>query len=320
MKLVQFALMTTTAMGVFGQFINVGARRRTDGLICTAILQRCLFTFVCATLLFSAGLANAQTSEKIDFVPMEVDGRAKALQVVEILPRIRGIVASKHFDLGRPVQVGDVLIRIEEEQFKLKVDHRAIELENARFELKTIESEFDRINALVKKKLTTATVLYELKVAREVARGEVEEAEADLKQAEFELSHTIIRSPINGYVSQVNVDVGDFVTPEQALFNPERGPLMTVVNYAPIRVVIGIDQSLDLRLYQDKVTGEDLDFALELPTGQKYSHPGKFNGSYHRVDPNTGKVEFELLFPNPDLLVIPGQTVKIRITKKNPAR
>jgi hypothetical protein len=41
MKLVQFALMTVTAMSVFSQFINVDARRRTNGLICTAILQRC---------------------------------------------------------------------------------------------------------------------------------------------------------------------------------------------------------------------------------------------------------------------------------------
>ncbi len=221
-----------------------------------ARLQQRSIIFVCLVILFFGGLASAQTSQKTDVLPMEVDGRAKALEEVEVISQIQGIVVARNFKLGQAVKSGDVLIKIDPELFRIKVDHARIKLKNARFSLETIDKEFERIRPLVEKKLTTLNIVYDLKVVRDVAIGELEEAEAELKQAEFELSQTIIKSPIDGFVSQVNVDVGDLVSREQGLVDRERGQMMTVVKYDPIRVVIGVDQSLDLRLYQNQLAGK----------------------------------------------------------------
>jgi membrane fusion protein (multidrug efflux system) len=294
------------------------SRHTNSASICMSCLQQRSIIFLCLGILFFGGLANAQTLHKTDVLPMEVDGRAKALEEVEVISQIQGIVVARNFKLGQAVKLGDVLIRIGPELFRIKVAHARIRLQNARISLETIDKEIERIRPIVEKKLTSMSVMYNLNVARDVEIGEFEEAEVELKQAEFELSQTVIKSPIDGFVSQVNVDVGDLVSREQGLVDRERGQMMTVVKYDPIRVVIGVEQSLDLRLYQNQLAGKnkDLIFALELPTGQKYPHPGKYSGSYHRVDPESDKVQHELVFPNPELLLVPGHAVKVRISAR----
>jgi membrane fusion protein (multidrug efflux system) len=278
-------------------------------------LQRFLILCVCFSALCSAEQAVAQSSKNADVLPLEVVGKAKAMAIVEVVPYVQGIVLSKNFKLGEEVKTKQVLVKLDPESFQIKVDRAKTLLKNARFALETIDKEFKRIAGLIERKLTPLRGLYELKVARDIAMGEVEEVKGRLKQAEFELSRTIIKSPIDGFVSQEEVDVGDLV--DRGL-----GKIMTLVRYNPIRVIIGIDQTTDIKLYKHKIAGGEVnfEFRLELPTGEKYPHPGKYQGFYHRVDPKTGKVEHELVFPNPDLLILPGQTVKIRVTEKDRAK
>lgn len=274
-----------------------------------SILLACL-------LLLASDTSHAIAQQRSEVLPLEVSGQTLPLQEVEIVPPIDGVVVQRNFELGQRVEKGDVLIKLDPKPYSLKKNLTKIKLKNARFELDTIRKELDRVKGLVDRKLMKRTGLYDLVLAHEIAQGGVEEAEADLEKAEFELSQTVIKSPIDGYVSRVNVDVGDFVSPSQGLGDLDRGQMLEILNYVPIRVVVGVEQSLELRLYQEEFDGEDLSFALELPTGAKYPHRGKLVGSYHRADPETGNINYELLFPNPDRLLVPGVKVKVRITEK----
>jgi len=270
---------------------------------------------ICFLISF-AGPINAQVSKPTGLFPIETTGQAKAWQEVEILPQVGGIVVETNARLGQKLSRGDILIKIDQAPFKIKVDHAKVRLKNAQFVLRTIDDEIERLGELIEKKLTTLRGVYELKLAHDHANGVVEEAEAQLKEAELQLSHTIIKSPIDGYVSGVGIDVGDYVFPGGG--GRYSNGLMSIVKLDPIRVVIGLDQSRDIRIYQRQLAGGklELDYMLQLPTGQRYPHPGKLRGAYYRINPTSGLAEYELEFPNPDLILMPGHSVKIRIADR----
>lgn len=273
------------------------------------------FLVLVHVLLISTSVGAEVLTDK-EFFPIEVDGRAKAFVEIEIYPEIRGIILSRNFDLGQAVKSGDILFTIDPESYQLAVERAQIDLDNARTALTVIETEIYRLSGLIEKKLVNLGAIFSLKVARDTARSHVNEVAADLKQAEVDLSHATMKSPIFGFVSLVNDDKGDLVFPEQA-FAGSAGQMMTIVNYDPIKIVVGIDPVHDLRMFNSRVPIEDLTYTIILPNGLKYAHSGTFGGAYHRIDPETGLVTYELHFPNPDLLLLPGIRVKVQINKTN---
>ena len=275
-----------------------------------------------ALALVIGGTAHAQSSKKSELFPIDVEGRAKSMARVEIIPMISGVIVARHVRLGERVKVGDVLIRIDQRRFKIEAERAKIKLKNAEFVLARVNQEIKRVQALVDKKLYPLKSLYDLKIRQDLSVGVVQQAKIELAKTEHDLSRTIIKSPINGFVSRVNVDVGDFVSPELAVVDRERGQVMTLVNYDPVRIVIQMDTRTDIaltKIYMKKKKGT-FNFELTLPTGEKYPHRGRFLGSRHRADPKTGMIEHELVFPNPDHLIIPGYAVKVRITEKRPSQ
>ena len=49
--------------------------------------------------------------------------------------------------------------------------------------------------------------------------GQVEQAQAKLDQANFNLEWTVVRAPQDGWITKRNVEVGNYVTPGQQIFS-----------------------------------------------------------------------------------------------------
>ena len=99
------------------------------------------------------------------------------------------------------------------------------------------------------------------------------------------------------------------------------GARLVVLEYNPIKVIVEVEPELALELYKLRLEGkfELAEILLKFSDGTIYQHPGEYIGSSHRVNRKTGKVNHQVLFPNADLLILPGSTVTV-IAKYGDAR
>jgi membrane fusion protein (multidrug efflux system) len=271
--------------------------------------SRILLVSVCAGLFSHIGPVLAQSvpvKEVVNKKEIEIPGRAVALHIIEIIPQVRGIVTEAVVKVGQRVKKGDLLIKIDPRAYQHIVDRAEAKLKNARVKQDTIKKELVRIKGLVEKKLATTSKLYGLSVARDLAEGSVEEAEAELKTAKLNLSYTVIKSPIDGFISEINTDAGNFL-------GQSNEPALVVLEYNPIKVIAGVEPELALKLYKLRLEGkfELGEILLKFSDGTIYQHPGEYVGSSHQVNRKTGKVNHLVMFPNADLLILPGSNVTV---------
>jgi membrane fusion protein (multidrug efflux system) len=147
-----------------------------------------------------------------------------------------------------------------------------------------------------------------------VAEAEVLLAKSNLQTAELDLGYTTITAPISGVLGKRNVDPGNLVGRGDSTL------LGTIVNSNPILVQFTIPETDYLRL--KKLAGTEsaaterkgkLAFELILADGTKYPLPGKIGRVEATVDVETSTLPVEAEFPNPDLLLKPGQFGRIRV-------
>ncbi|MGI9481376.1 MAG: efflux RND transporter periplasmic adaptor subunit [Hyphomicrobiales bacterium] len=268
-------------------------------LIC--LTAACIFLFPP-----TPGAQNTQSAEEAETKTVEFDGRAMARETIEVLPRSEGPVIEAIERVGRSVNQGEQLFRVDPTRYQFVVDRLQSRFDNLTQRYKNVKEELGKQKGLLDKKLTTSNKVHALMVAYNLIRGNLGEAKAELSAAKFDLENTVIRSPINGLVSEINMDVGDMA-------RREGKPAVIIVKYDPIFIVIDVDPEVHLKIRKRQIKGmkQATNVRLKFTNGEVYPHTGTYVGSFHRVDEKTGKVSHLVTFPNPDLLIIPGLKVKV---------
>ena len=230
---------------------------------------------------------------------------------VDIRSRVEGWVTSVNFKEGSAVKKGALLYIIDDSQYQTRVDREANELARAKTELVRTQSELSRVkpltelNALSQKDLDNATA------AHDAAQAQVKASEASLKNARIEYGYTRVFAPFDGIVGISNVRVGDYVSRAGGT-----SVLTTISNIGGVRVRFQISEREYLRIAQ--MTNEDLSAAkknvqLILADGSLYADKGEVNFANRQIDPKTGTLTIEAVFPNSKGLLRPGLFVKTRI-------
>jgi membrane fusion protein (multidrug efflux system) len=230
---------------------------------------------------------------------------------VDIRSRVEGWVISVNFKEGTAVKKGDLLYTIDDIQYKTRVDREASELASAKTEMVRAQNELNRVkplaemNALSKQDLDNSTAGYEAAVSK------VKAAEANLQNAKIELGYTKVYAPFNGVVGISNVRVGDYASRAGAT-----SILTTISSISGVRVRFQISEREYLRIAQ--MTQEELSSAkknvqLILADGSLYTEKGEVNFADREIDPKTGTLTIEAIFPNPKGLLRPGLFVKTRV-------
>lgn len=241
-----------------------------------------------------------------DFVA-QVYGRAD----VDVRARVEGWVTTMAFKEGSRVKKGDLLYVIDDIEYKNNVDRQISELTQAQTELVRAENELSRVrpltelNALSKKDLDNAVASYE------AAKAHVASTKSSLENAKVELGYTRVYSPFDGIVGISNVREGDYVSRLGST-----SILTTVSSIDGVRVRFQISEREYLRIA--RMTPEELAAAkknvqLLLADDSIYPQTGEVNFADREIDPKTGTLTIEAVFPNSDGLLRPGMFVKTRV-------
>jgi len=134
--------------------------------------------------------------------------------VVTIAPQISGLIVELPVSDNQFVRKGDLLMVIDPTNYRIAVKNAEAALDQAKANAEDAEAEYQR-----REKLTTLSTSIEQKQIYKAkalsTKAAVEQAAANLDQARVNLSRTEIRSPVNGYVTNLIAQLGNYANAGQ---------------------------------------------------------------------------------------------------------
>ena len=245
----------------------------------------------------------------------EYVGRIRAQQFVEIRARVEGYLEEMLFEEGTYIKKDQVLFVIDPKLYKARVDGARAQLQKDKaLELKA-KRDLDRIRPLFEQNAASQLDLDNAIASYESAVSAVIMSEADLAQAELALGYTTVRSPISGYISERNVDIGTLVGPGG------KSLLATIVKSDTVRVDFSMTALAYLRSkernvnlgHQDPTRGWNPYITVTLADDSVYPYEGLVDFADPQVDPQTGTFSVRAEMPNPDHVLLPGQFTKVKL-------
>ena len=245
----------------------------------------------------------------------EYVGRIRAQQFVEIRARVEGYLEEMLFEEGTYIKKDQVLFVIDPKLYKARVDGARAQLQKDKaLELKA-KRDLDHIRPLFEQNSASHLDLDNAIASYESAVSAVIMSEADLAQAELALGYTTVRSPISGYISERNVDIGTLVGPGG------KSLLATIVKSDTVRVDFSMTALDYLRSkernvnlgHQDPTRGWNPYITVTLADDSVYPYEGLVDFADPQVDPQTGTFSVRAEMPNPDHVLLPGQFTKVKL-------
>ena len=245
----------------------------------------------------------------------EYAGKIKAKQHVEVRARVEGYLEKMHFQEGKYINKNEILFTIDPKLYKARVEKAKAQLNKNKALSQKAERDLERIRPLYEQNAASRLDLDNAIAAYESAKAEVIMSEADLIQAEIALSYTVVRSPISGFISESDADIGTLVGPGG------KSLLATIVNSDTVQVnfsMTGLDylkskernvnlgQKIEERNWNPYIT-------ITLADHSEYPLKGMVDFADPQVNPNTGTFSVRAEMPNPDHILLPGQLTKVRL-------
>lgn len=245
----------------------------------------------------------------------EYVGRVNAHQFVEVRARVEGYLERMLFEEGTYVEKGQTLFIIDPLLYKANVESARARLNKAKAQALKAERDLNRIKPLYEENAASQLDLDNAVAAYETSHADVVIGEADLTQAEMVLGYTAVKSPISGYISERNADIGTLVGPGG------KSLLATVVKTDTVRIDFSMtaldylsskDRNINIG-QKDSTKNWDSYVTVTLADGREYPYKGLVDFTDPQVDPQTGTFSVRAEMPNKDRELLPGQFTRVKM-------
>jgi HlyD family secretion protein len=196
------------------------------------------------------------TEAKLKTITQIVSASGKMQPEVEVIlrPEVSGEIIELPIKEGDYVKQGELLVRIKPDIYQARIDEtnamlltQKARMEQARASLLEAESVFEQnkklyeTGAISKTEYVQSKTNYEAQKANfNAAKYQVQSSEAQLEQAKEELQKTIIRSPRNGTISKLAVEVGERVLGNTQSIGTE---LLRIANMDQMEVQVQVNEN-----------------------------------------------------------------------------
>ena len=247
-------------------------------------------------------------------VYLELVGQTAGFQDVEIRARVEGFLETVNFQEGSFVKSGDLLYTIDRKPLEATLAQAKADQATADSRLSKANNDVTRYTPLVAKQAVSKQELDDSVAEQDAARSQLEAAKAAVEKATLDLGYTRITSPISGLIGITEVKAGNLVGRGESTL------LTTVSQIDPVLFSIGVTEADYLRIARRQTAKSSSEaprardgIELTLADGTRYPQTGRVNTVERAVDPTTGTLAVQLVFPNPDQLLRPGQYGRVRI-------
>jgi RND family efflux transporter MFP subunit len=202
-----------------------------------------------------------------------------------VVAKVSGVVEKLYVEEGDFVKAGAILAKLDDEMI-------AVQLEQAKAEMRKQENNYQRNEDLHAKNLISTEVYQQVKF-------EYERQKATYDLAELSLKYTSIRTPISGVVAERKIKVGNMVLQNQDIFRVSGLDPLVAILHVPERQLERMKPGQKTVLHIDALSGID------------------FSGYIKRISPvidsRTGTVKVTVEVNDPTGRVRPGMFSRVKI-------
>lgn len=240
-------------------------------------------------------------------VSAEAVAQTEGAKEVEIRPRVGGILLKRLYEEGAPVKAGQSMFQIDPIPYQYALDQAKAQLAEQRARMTQTEREEKRLHDLLTNQAISQREYDNAVSDSAIARAAQQAAEARVRDAERNLSYTLVAAPVSGIS-------GRFQFSEGALVEANSSLLTTIVQLTPIWVRFSLSDN-ELAQIGGPLTEQKVrKVTLILPDGTEYGKEGELNFAASRIDPALGTQQLRATFDNSDNQLLPGQFVRARVT------
>lgn len=233
----------------------------------------------------------------------ELDGFAEPYRQIEIAAAEMGTLAKVSVQEGDRVKAGQLLASLNDEVLvaSLKMAQEAMaaegKLKSATAELKLQQTRYEKMLGLRERRHASQAEVDRAATQLEIAQAQFEAVQEELtvKKLEYQrilaqLEQRRIKSPIDGIVTRVTKDQGEFVSPTDPV-------VATVVQLDPLLVVFSVPKELTRQLRKDEEIRINFDRTAALGVIEFISPTS---------DAQSGTTRVKVRVPNPKLALQGG--------------
>jgi len=243
-------------------------------------------------------------------IVLEAVGQVQGSKEVEVRARVSGILLKRLYNEGDFVRAGSSLFQIDPIPYQIALAQANAQIAQERARQEQTGREAVRLRALAEEKAISQKEFDDAISAQKMSDATLQAAEANLRQAELNLSYTLVTAPVSGIAGRIARSEGSLVTAGQD------SSLLTTMNQVdPVWVRFSLSES-DLAKLPDKRLDriKSAEVRLALPDGSLYPLKGRLNFAATQIDPRLATQELRAEFGNPRVQLLPGQFVRARVT------
>jgi RND family efflux transporter MFP subunit len=266
----------------------------------------------------SAGAPPPQDVAVVQVTPEDVPVSSEWVATLDgfvnaqIRPQVSGYLLRTLYREGSMVRKGQVLFEIDARPFEAVVAQAQAQLAQAQAQLGRTERDVQRDTPLAKERAIPQSQLDNDIQANLAAQAAVKAAQASIDTAQLNLGFTKVRSLIDGVAAIATGQIGDLVGPTTLL--------TTVSQVDPIRAYFSLSEREYLGIAEQINHGSPAKtlwkngggLRLTLADGSEYPTAGTFLAADRQVDARTGTLRISATFPNPRMILRPGQYGRVQ--------
>lgn len=235
---------------------------------------------------------------------LELTGTLEARDNIIITSKYGGKVSDVLVENGQTVHSGQGLISMEATQQQNALTQAQNALAKANANLNYIQKNYERMKNLYDAEAISRNDFESAEMAYQVAKADVNSAQAICSNAQDAVKDTEVSSRINGTVADCNIKSGQMV---------EAGtPLMTVQDLSSSYLIVNVNQDDISKI----ALGQKVKVSVDAFSDKT------FNGRVEIMNPvaNSASRSFEvkMLVENPDSLLKPGMFAKVEVEFDKP--
>jgi membrane fusion protein, multidrug efflux system len=247
-------------------------------------------------------------------------GQFSAVEQVELRAQVGGTLTEIHFKDGDVVQKGDLLFTIDPRPYEIRLAQANAQLETASARLELADRELVRAQTLQRSLSGTAQNVDQRTADQRGAQAAVDDAKAQIRDAQFDLEHCRITAPFTGRIGTHLVSVGNLIAGSRAATSPTT-LLATLVSIDPIYLNFDMSESDYLAFAREHgkqkgALADKVEVALSDET--EFPRRGTLDFVDNVLDRSSGTLHARATVPNADLLLTPGEFARVRLVVGTP--
>lgn len=209
----------------------------------------------------------------------------EAEQEATVVSKVRGIIEEIYVEEGDRVQAGQVIAKIEDDQYQIEADR-------AKATLDRLYNEYQRNQELFERELIAAE-------AFQNSQYEYESQKATYDLAALNLEYTSVKSPISGVISRRFVKAGNMIGTDQQMYR--------VTDFSPLQAILHIPEHEMSKIRKDQRAELRVD---ALPNETFVGHVERISPV---VDSETGTFKVTIFVDETRDLLRPGMFGRVKI-------